>query len=176
MIKWIVESIAERNALDVRFADVIAGAECVVQSTGSVFRAVRAGTGATMWAGVVTEQGDWAPTYSGLVDLKAVAPDAPYTLWGDYERCGNMVTGHLYWGVTTDGTDPAREFSVTPPINPGGDFTDAAFAMGTWERAIAGYCAAFPVADRLFTMYLTTATADLECFGNLHVRYELLEG
>jgi hypothetical protein len=178
MIKseWIVSSMAARNALVVASADVYQGAECMVLSTGSVFRAVRSGSGATMWAGVVTEQGDWAPTYSNLVELKSVAPDAPTTLWGSYEKCGNMVTGHLYWGVTTDGATSARSFDVTPPIDPGGSFTDAAFAMGTWERANSGYAAAFPVANELFTMYLTTSTADLVCYGNLHVRYEILGG
>jgi hypothetical protein len=176
MIKWTFEDMAARNAQGVTFADVIAGAECIVQSTGSVFRAVRSGTGATVWAGVCTEQGEWDPTYADLVGLKSVAPDAPYTLYGDYEKCGNMITGHLYWGVTTDGVTPGREFTVTPPVSPGSDFADAAFAQGTWEREIAGYSSAFAIADRLFIMYLTTATADLDCYGYMHVRYPLNEG
>jgi hypothetical protein len=51
MIKseWIVADITARNALTTTWADVLLGNECFVQSTSAIYRAVRSGTGATVW-------------------------------------------------------------------------------------------------------------------------------
>jgi hypothetical protein len=48
--EWIVASTTARNALTVTDADVQLGAECKVNADGAIYRAVRSGTGATMWA------------------------------------------------------------------------------------------------------------------------------
>jgi hypothetical protein len=48
--EWIVASTTARNALTVTDADVQLGAECKVLADGAIYRAVRSGSGATMWA------------------------------------------------------------------------------------------------------------------------------
>jgi hypothetical protein len=131
MIKseWIVSSMAERNALTVASADVYQGAECMVLSTGSVFRAVRSGTGATMWAGVCTESGEWTPTFAPIGAIKAdpamSSYFATYTRIGDLVRCVTTFEGQL------DSATAARSFSIgNLPVNPGSNLGTAHPVVG----------------------------------------------
>jgi hypothetical protein len=86
MIKWTRSTMAQRNAIDVRFADVIAGAEVLVESTGSIFRAIKPGTGAGVWAGVVQAQSTWEPEPSTLDGDLTFG-----TAYGRYTRIGDSV-------------------------------------------------------------------------------------
>jgi hypothetical protein len=137
MIKseWIVSNMAARNALEVASADVYQGAECMVLSTGSVFRAVRAGTGATMWAGVVTE--------SGVTTLTATAIsggtcDAAATCM--YTRAGDIV--QLSIGLTTVAATAAPSqvlVETTKPVpSPFTAFDDAIGTTVPYESPSGG--------------------------------------
>jgi hypothetical protein len=46
---WIVADVTARNLIATTWADVVLGNECLVNATGSIYRAVRAGSGATVW-------------------------------------------------------------------------------------------------------------------------------
>lgn len=46
---WVVADATARNALATTWADVLLGNECFVQSTSSIYRAVRSGSGASIW-------------------------------------------------------------------------------------------------------------------------------
>lgn len=117
--EWIVPSMSARNALTTTFADVIAGDECLVQSTGSVFRAVRAGSGATVWAGVTTEQGTYTPVVSASGGLTLTGTNS-----GSYTRIGDRVLfSAAFPSVARSGGAGAVLFTFSLPID--GHFTDA---------------------------------------------------
>jgi hypothetical protein len=130
MIKseWIVSNMTARNALVVAQADVYAGAECMVQSTGSVFRAVRSGTGATMWAGVCTASGTWTPDFSGETQIKSAEP-AMSAYAATYMRVGDLVTADATFEGELSSATAAREFKMSVPVDPGDVFGGAGGAV-----------------------------------------------
>jgi hypothetical protein len=130
MIKseWIVATMAARNALEVASADVYQGAECMVLSTGSVFRAVRAGTGATMWAGVCTASGTWTPVFSGEAQIKTSDP-AMSAYAATYSRIGDLVMADATFEGELSSATVAREFKMSVPVDPGDVFGGAGGAV-----------------------------------------------
>jgi hypothetical protein len=163
MIKseWIVSNMAARNALTVASADVYQGAECMVLSTGSVFRAVRAGTGATMWAGVCTASATWAPVFSGLSNVKAspamVADATAYTRIGDLVDCSVAFSGQLDSGTA------ARSFKMSIPVTLPGTLAivgDVSLFSAPQAVVSAGTDAYMP------SIYATVAASTVDVYFN----------
>jgi hypothetical protein len=181
MIKseWIVANMAARNALTVAQADVYQGAECMVLSTGSVFRAVRSGTGATMWAGVVTESGTWTPVYSGHTNIKT--SPAIETYEATYSRTGDLVEADAYFGGQLDTTNNSRLIELTVPVARGAVF-DGTYAVASAQIQIDGafdamWQVAYPTAGTEILVNFGTTEADATPFyGAVHFAYRVVEG
>lgn len=182
MIKseWIVSNMAARNLLEVASADVYAGAECMVLSTGSVFRAVRSGTGATMWAGVCTASGEWTPVYSEESNIKTAGADALSTTFADHIRFGDRVEADVYFAGKLNSTTALRTFEMTLPINPGDDL---AFELAATSGQVILDGATTPLwtwsdpgEERGVIFSFATAAADATVFyGMVHVVYRVIE-
>jgi hypothetical protein len=180
MIKseWIVSNMTARNALVVAQADVYAGAECMVQSTGSVFRAVRSGSGATMWAGVVTASGEWTPVFTGHTNIKTSPAMVIYS--ATYTRIGDVVEAKAYVGGTLDTTNNSRDFDMTVPVNPGADFAAEAATCAS-NIVVDGvfdplWQIAQPTAARLVNVNFGSTAADGTAFyGPVSISYQVVE-
>jgi hypothetical protein len=178
MIKWTFEDMAARNAQAVTFADVIAGAECIVQSTGSVFRAVRSGTGATMWAGVVTESGTWTPVYSGHTNIKT--SPAIETYEATYSRTGDLVSADAYFGGQLNTANNSRLVELTVPVARGAVF-EGTYAVASAQIQIDGafdamWQVAYPTTTEILVNFGTTEADATPFYAAVHFAYRVVEG
>jgi hypothetical protein len=167
---WIVADVTARNALSTTWADVLAGSESLVLSTGAIYRAVRAGSGATMWTPVTiaaisdevaTDEGvvsgTWNPTATTVTNMDSVG-----AVVGGYTRVGArvMVSGTVASAdATTGSSNIAFSLSPLPVASNFGATTDAtglchgAFAnVGRVEARVA-------TDDLLVTAFATNTSA-----------------
>lgn len=132
---WVVADTTARDALVVRDGDVAFGSESRLLSDGSVWRAVRSGSGEDCWtpvtlaaisddvqADIPMESGTWTPTCTAVTNLDAVTG-----VTSQYFRFGNIV--FIAGGATIDPTAAsAWQFRMSLPV--ASDFSGTGQAQG----------------------------------------------
>lgn len=116
MIKWTLADLSERDAIDVAMADVDAGAEARVLSTGRIYRACRPGAGPASWGKSSNNPAYYRVTVSSRPSPLGAADSIETAFDGDLAGV-SVAIPHLITGAATLG-QPSSGYLYTPECYP----------------------------------------------------------